>query len=285
MRFGFNGKYTQFLQPGNGYPAGGWVAGFGGRKVLGLTLLCAFAASAAAVSAAGKRAYVATGTLPAPEANQAAAADRQWVYAIDNGVVAKYDRVTGNRVGVSTGRASHLNSGFLWEGRLYCAHSNYPKKPERSEIMVLDPASMQLRSFKNFGEYRGSLTWVLRKEGAWWCNFAHYGAENGKTVLVKLDDNWKELGAWTYPVEVVRDLGRMSLSGGIWQGDDLLATGHDKQVIYRLRLPDNGTVLQLMEVIASPFPGQGIAVDPATGGLVGIERAKRRVVFAALKEE
>ncbi len=262
-----------------------WDWRVGGRKILGLTLLCTFAAGVAAVAAAGRRAYVAAGTLAAPEANQAAAADRQWVYAIDNGVVAKYDRTSGRRVGVSTGAASHLNSGFLWEGRLYCAHSNYPKKPERSEIMVLDPASMELQSFKNFGEYRGSLTWVLRKQGAWWCNFAHYGAENGKTVLVKLNDDWKELGAWTYPPGVIRELGQYSLSGGIWRGEDLLVTGHDKREIYRLRLPKTGTVLEYHETMASPFPGQGIAADPATGGLVGIERAKRRVIFAELKEE
>jgi hypothetical protein len=31
---------------------------------------------------------------------------------------------------------------------------------------------------------------------------------------------------------------------------------------------------------ASPFPGQGIAADPKTGGLVGIDRDKREVVFA-----
>ena len=238
------------------------------------------------VSAAGKRHYVVTATLPAPEANQAAAADARWVYAIDNGRVARYDRATGAKQSTSTGQASHLNSGFLLDGKLYCAHSNYPKKPERSEIMVLDPETMVLSSFKNFGEYRGSLTWAVRKEGAWWCTFAHYGAENNaKTVLVKLDDQWRELGAWTYPAEVVRELGSYSISGGVWQGDDLLATGHDRKVIYRLRLPQAGSVLELLEVRPSPFPGQGIAADPVTGGLVGIDRAKKQVVFAVLKEE
>jgi hypothetical protein len=71
---------------------------------------------------------------------------------------------------------------------------------------------MVLSSFKNFGEYRGSLTWVVRDGDAWWCNFAQYGADNAKTVLVKLDAEWRELGAWTYPDSVIEDLGQYSIS-------------------------------------------------------------------------
>jgi hypothetical protein len=89
--------------------------------------------------------YAQATVLAAPEANQAAAADEQFVYAIDNSVIAKYDRATGKRLAVSTGEAKHLNSGFLWKGKLYCAHSNYPRKPEQSEIMVLDPISAASR--------------------------------------------------------------------------------------------------------------------------------------------
>jgi hypothetical protein len=230
------------------------------------------------------RAYVQTQALAADEANQAAAADERFVYAIDSTAVAKYDRASGARVALSTGEAKHLNSGFLWEGKLYCAHSNYPRKPERSEIMVLDPQTMALASFKNFGEYRGSLTWVVREREYWWCNFAHYGAANSNTVLVKLDGAWREHGAWTYPPEVVKDLGRMSISGGLWKDRLLLVTGHDHRKIYRLRLPKAGTILELIDILPSPFPGQGIAFDPKTGGLVGIDRARRQVVFAEYRE-
>jgi hypothetical protein len=157
---------------------------------------------------------VQTATLPAKEANQAAAADERFVYAIASAVVGKYDRATGERLAVSTGAAHHLNSGFLWEGRLYSAHSNYPAKPERSEIMVLDPAAMVITSFKDFGESHGSLTWAVREGGHWWCNFAFYGADKAKTVLVKFDDAWRELGKWTYPQPVLADLGNYSISGG-----------------------------------------------------------------------
>lgn len=224
-----------------------------------------------------------TGTLCAPEANQTAAADERFVYGIGSTVIAKYDRASGMHLAVSTGRAHHLNSGFLWEGRLYCAHSNFPKKPEKSEIMVLDTKTMVLGTFKDFGEYRGSLTWVVRDSGHWWCNFARYGSDNAKTVLVKLDDQWREHGAWTYPPAVIRDLGKMSISGGVWKDGLLFATGHDKRVIYRLRVPANGTVLELVDVLESPFPGQGIAVDSKTGSFVGINRAQKEIVFGELR--
>lgn len=58
--------------------------------------------------------------LPAPEAHQAAAADEHSFYAITNKSIAKYDRETGLCTAISTGPAEHLNSGFLWEGKLYC---------------------------------------------------------------------------------------------------------------------------------------------------------------------
>lgn len=248
-------------------------------RVKALALLCL-----PVLAHAAGPAYVKTSALRAPEANQAAAADDRYIYAVDNAVVGKYDRATGALLARSTGEAQHLNSAFLWDGKLYAAHSNYPAKPERSEIKALDPGSMALTPFKRFDENRGSLTWAVRRGGHWWCNFAHYGADNAKTVLVKLDEEWRERGAWTYPAEVVRDLGSMSISGGFWQGDMILATGHDHRRIYRLRLPESGTVLTLVDVVPSPFPGQGIAADPKTGGLVGIDRAKREVVFAELRD-
>lgn len=217
----------------------------------------------------------------APEAIQAAAADEQFVYAIASEEIAKYDRVTGKRIALSTGDAKHLNSGFLWQGKILCAHSNYPRLPERSEIKVLDPNTMQLSTFHDFGNYGGSLVWVIRNEGHWWCNFARYGNQNAETVLAKFNDNWEEQGRWTYPESVIRHLGTYSLSGGLWLGEELLVTGHDKQELYRLRLPETGTVLEFIGREEIPFTGQGFAVDPASGGLVGISRAKRKVIFVS----
>lgn len=224
--------------------------------------------------------WVQTRSLPAPEAHQAAAAMGDHVYAISSRVVAKYDRRSGKRIAVSTGKAKHLNSGIIWNGLLYCAHSNYPTQPERSQIMLLDPNTMRLSVFKDFGDSGGSLTWAIRRDGHWWCNFAHYGDENGRTFFVKYDDEWNEMARWTYPASVLSQLGRYSLSGGIWRGDRLLVTGHDDPVIFELRLPKSGTVLDLVGKQSAPFSGQGIADDPTTGGLIGIHRATRKLVFA-----
>lgn len=228
-----------------------------------------------------KIAWKQTGTLSAPEAHQAAAADERFVYAITNTLVAKYDRQSGERLATSTGEAKHLNSGFLWERRLYCAHSNYPQMPERSEIKVLDLESMRLTTFKDFGNFGGSLTWAVQHEEHWWCNFARYGDDNAQTFLVKFNNDWREQGRWTYPDEVIRELGRMSLSGGLWRNGTLLVTGHDDPVLFQLRLPKTGNVLEFVGKQPAPFTGQGIAIDPKTGGLVGIQRSKKRVVFAS----
>jgi hypothetical protein len=237
----------------------------------------------AAVAAGADEAVIRqTSSLPAPEALQAAAADERFVYAIDSTSIAKYSRETGERIAISKGDAKHLNSGFLWEGKVYCAHSNYPRKPEHSEIKVLDPSTMELATFKDFGASDGSLTWVVRDGPFWWCTFAFYDADNAKTKLVKYDAEWRELGTWKYPAQVVADLGKYSISGGIWHGGDLLATGHDKRMVYRLRLPKSGDVLEFAGNIPSPFPGQGIAADPKTGGFVGIDRSKKQVIFGAL---
>ena len=225
--------------------------------------------------------WIQTRALPAAEAFQAAAADDEFVYAISSTLVAKYSRETGERIAVSQGEAKHLNGGFFWKGRLYCSHSNYPLKPEQSQVKVLDVESMRLSTFKDFGDFGGSLTWVVRHDGHWWCNFAHYGADNSRTFLVKFDDDWRERGRWTYPASVIRDLGQYSLSGGLWHGGDLLVTGHDDPVLFRLRLPEQGDVLEYLDRQRAPFTGQGIAHDPRTGGLVGINRSKRLVVFAA----
>lgn len=229
-------------------------------------------------------AFVATGSMAAPLANQAAAADDQFVYAIADAVVAKHDRASGKELARSVGSAQHLNSGFIWQGKLFCAHSNFPKKPHQSDIRVLDPTTMKLEIFHTFANPPGSLTWAVRRGEHWWCHFAHYGKDNGKAVLIQYGDGWQEQGRWTYPKELVADWGTYSLSGGLWQGDDLLATGHDKKVLYRLRLPKEGKVVAVVEVIPSPFPGQGIALDPKGGGLIGIDRGKRQVVFARYRE-
>lgn len=225
-----------------------------------------------------------TGSFAAPEANQAAAADLRFFYAVTNREIAKYDRRSGQRIATSAGEAAHLNSAFLWQGRLYCAHSNYPHEPELSQVKTLDVETMKLTTAHDFAEFVGSLTWVVRHDDAWWCNFARYDDDNRLTMLVRCDDDWQETGRWTYPREVLAELGTKSVSGGVWRGDLLYVTDHDNRRLYRLRLPKTGGVLEFVDRQDAPFTGQGIAADPLTGGLVGIDRGEKRVVFARLAE-
>ncbi len=229
--------------------------------------------------------WQATRSIAAAEANQAAAADEKHLYAIDNRVVAKYDRQTGQRIAVSTGEAHHLNSGFFLNGKLYCAHSNYPRTPELSEIKVLDVETMKLTTFKDFGDYGGSLTWAIHHENHWWCNFAKYGKQNAETFLVQFDHDWKEIARWTYAPEVIEQLGTYSLSGGVWREGALLTTDHDHRRLYRLRLPKLGQPIELVQIEKSPFTGQGIASDPVTGGLIGIDRSKNTLLLSEPKRE
>lgn len=225
-----------------------------------------------------------TGRVATKHANQAAAADEAFVYGIANAAVAKLDRKSGDLISISEGKASHLNSGVFVEGKLLLAHSNYPIKPESSQLMALDPETMKLDVFKDFGESDGSLVWALRHEGRWWANFAFYGKENAKTYLAHFDDDWHELRRWNYPQELLDELGNYSVSGGIWRDGELLVTGHDDKIVFRLRVPEQGKQLELLGSEKVPFTGQGFAHDPVTGGLVGIDRGKRQIVFVEAAE-
>lgn len=187
---------------------------------------------------------------------------------------------SGERLAVSTGEAEHLNSGFLWRGKLYCANSNYPQKPDRSDIKVLDPDTMELSTWHDFGESEGSLTWAVRHDRHWWCFFAYYRDENDRSYLARFDDQWEELARWTCPPELLHHLGGYSLSGGIWHDGALLATDHDNRVLYHVDVPNGGGQLRLLEKQPAPFTGQGIAVDPVTRGLVGLNRRTHHVIFA-----
>jgi hypothetical protein len=223
--------------------------------------------------------YKEVAAFRAPEAYQAAAADDDSIYAIEATTIARYDRRSFKLIARSTGRAHHLNSGFVWDGALYCANTT---QDGHSEIVILDPATMVVRKFKDLSDHPGKITWVVRDVQFWWANFAFYGLENTATYLAKFDAEWRELGRWHYPSRVVSDLGGESISGGVIVGPDVLVTGHDKKVIYRVRLPASGQLLQFVEAIPSPFPGQGIAIDPISGDLIGIDRNSRMVKFARM---
>src|SRR5687768_3327738 len=60
--------------------------------------------------------------IPAAEAGQAAVADREFIYAINNFTIGKYRKTSGERVtswdGGKSGPLIHMNAGIVFDGRL-----------------------------------------------------------------------------------------------------------------------------------------------------------------------
>lgn len=229
----------------------------------------------------------------AAEARQAVAVDEQHFYAITNRSIGKYRLDNGDAVRQWTASAeyplSHLNSGVIQDGRLYCAHSNYPRVPEASSVEVWDADSLQHVDSHSFGIYEGSLTWIDWKDNAWWAGFAHYSNAAEKnahrrdtrwTSVVKFDGQWRRLGGWVFPEELLQQLEPYSCSGGAWGPDGALyCTGHDRAEVYRLLLPRAGSELQLTHTLPAPIAGQGIAWSADGKYLLGIQRKQKEVVI------
>jgi hypothetical protein len=245
---------------------------------------------------ASSRRFEVVRTFPAPEADQGVAVDDRFFYAIDNAIIAKYDRRTGARVGEWKGDPNgpiiHLNSCIVREQQLICAHSNYPGVPMLSSIEVWNTADLRHVASHSFGVYEGSLTWAVRAKGDWWLAFANYGGAGGTpghgpewTTLVRMDDEWRMKEAYAFPVALVEKFAPMSSSGGNWGPDGLLyVTGHDAGAVYVLRLPEMGSVLEWVETIPAPFNGQAWSFDPTAPGTVwAVRRATREVIVARLR--
>jgi hypothetical protein len=237
-----------------------------------------------------------TRTFEAPEASQGVAVDDRSIYAIGNSEIGRYDKQTGQRTGGWAGDPKvfpHLNSCTPVGAELICASSNYPATPMTSTVEVFDRARLtHLRSIP-LGHQAGSLTWVLRKDNAWWAAFANYdgrGGEPGRdhtfTALVKFDDAWKAQRQWSFPKSVLDRFAPRSASGAVWGERGLLyVSGHDLAEIYVLRLPAAGDVLEHVATIASPIEGQAIALDPTDPrAMYGISRKMREVLATRLPD-
>ena len=233
--------------------------------------------------------------LKAPEAHQAVAVDANNVYAIGSDVIGKYDKITGEVV--KRWKASeqmpvhHLNSGVVLEGKLYCAHSNYPALPMTSSIEIWDMDTLEHVDSHSFGIRYGSCTWIDWHDGYWWVLFAHYGGHKGYpdkdeswTTLIKFDDNWQELEGYVFPEAVLERFHPYSCSGGSWGPDNMLyCTGHDHPELYVMRLPRVGSELIFEGVVHFGIDGQGIAFDRSGAGLLyGIIRDEKIVIAGSI---
>jgi hypothetical protein len=259
-------------------------------------------------------AYKESRRFPAPEAGQGAAADQDFVYAINNFTIAKYRKTTGERVAVWDGGRNgpliHMNAGIVHEGRLYCAHSNYPGVPNLSSIEIFDTATLQHVGSHSLGRMDGSLTWIERRErstslskpadgvargaggsmpGTWIACFVHYakrGGEPGRgpewTQIVEFDDRWQRLRGWSLPADFMAHIGQRgySVSGGAFGPRGLLyATGHDHPELYVLDFPTAGSSLKWIATVPITTEGQAFGWDPAEAGvLYTIGRRSREVI-------
>ncbi|MCX6955525.1 MAG: hypothetical protein NTV51_25540 [Verrucomicrobia bacterium] len=220
--------------------------------------------------------------MPAPEAGQGVVSDGEFLYAINNHTIAKYRPATGERVALWEGGANgaiiHLNAGIVHEGKLYCAHSNYPGVPMLSSVEIFDLATLKHVGTHSLGRADGSFTWLDRRKGKWVACFVHYGKKGGEpgkgpewTQLVEFDDDWRRTGGWALPADLLARIGNRgySASGGAFgPGGLLYLTGHDNPELYALDFPEGGSVLTWVATVAITAEGQAFGWDPRQSGVL-----------------
>lgn len=228
----------------------------------------------------------------AEEARQGVAVDDIHFYAITNAAIGKYRKDTGERVGgwkeAKSGRIKHLNAGLVLEGKLYCAHSNFPEVPEKSSVEVWDAPSMQHLESIDLTTPGGSLTWLDRRDGKWYACFAQYAktGDPANTRIVIFDAQWKKLNSLSFPSELVVMFGKNSSSGGSFGPEGhLFITGHDAQELYVLDLPAKGDTFILKNTIPISAHGQAFAWDRAEPGILySIDRKTSEVIVSRIKK-
>ena len=227
--------------------------------------------------------------LKAEEAHQGVAVDAEHFYAITNAAIGKYRKGSGERAAGwkdDTGRIKHLNAGIVLDGKLWCAHSNYPEMPMKSSVEVFDTKTMQHRESIDLTTLGGSLTWVDRRDGCWYACFAQYAktSDPARTRVVRFDANWKPEGEIRFPAEMVAKFGKNSSSGGSFGPDrHLFITGHDAQELYVLDLPVDGDVWTWKAAIPISAHGQAFAWDRGEPGvLYSIDRKTKEVIVSRI---
>ncbi|MEZ5711172.1 MAG: hypothetical protein R3E11_00785 [Sphingobium sp.] len=230
----------------------------------------------------------------ADEARQGVASDGAYFYAIDNSRIGKYRIDTGEKVAEWQGDAEafpHINSCTVIGTELACATSNYPAVPQTSLVEFFSLSPLQHLRSVALADMPGSLTAMDRHDGHWWGVFANYdtkgspaGKDHRDTYLVKLDDAFQPLKAWTFPEDVLARFAPSSCSGMAWtDAGALLASGHDKPEVYVLSLPEAGTVLRHAATIPVISNGQAIDVDPVEADLLwSIDRATKTVIASTI---
>lgn len=234
--------------------------------------------------------------IPAGEAGQGVASDGEHLYAITNRAIGKYRKDTGEKVaswsGAKGGPFIHLNAGVVVEGKLYCAHSNFPGVPMLSSVEIWDTATLKHIGSHSFGHFIGSLTWLDRRDGQWIACFVHYannGGEPGRdpswSQVVRFDDEWRQTAGWSFPAKLIeRFAGYSSSGGGFGPEGHLFVTGHDAKELYVLDLPKAGSVFEWRDTIPISAEGQAISWDKKEPGILyTIGRKSKEIIISRVR--
>lgn len=226
----------------------------------------------------------------APNASQAIAVDSLYFYTISNSKIIKRKKSDGAQVAEWSGPLKHLNSGIIFEGKLYCSNTNYPEVPMASSLEIYDTETLEHIANHSFGHYLGSFTWIDKLEKDWYLTFVHYSnqaKERDKgveyTSMIRTDSEFRRKGGWTMPKKLVEHLSPMSVSGGFFLKDGrILLSSHHFEELYLCQFPKMGYELEWLETIPVPFQGQGIAYDSYEDSIWGIHRKNREVIVIEL---
>ena len=238
-------------------------------------------------------------TFAIKDARQAVGVDADAFYAIDNTVIAKFEKASGKPLArfesPKDGPVIHLDSAAVIDGKIYTAHSNYPAWPMTSSVEVWDAGTLKHLESHSFGIDRGSLTWLDRDaKGQFWGGFANYNRVFDKsplaygnkynTQVVRFDKDWRVVEAFVLPDALVERFADMSNSGGSFAPDGkLYITGHDNAELYVMEMPEIGSVLRWTGTIPLQIAGQGFAFDRTKPDVVyGIIRKTSQVTVSRI---
>ncbi len=222
----------------------------------------------------------------APEADQGAAADEKFFYAIDNSAIGKYSLADGSFVAHwqdESGSIKHLNSCYVRDAQLWCANSNYPETPMGSSVEIFDTQTLEHRASHSLGLIEeGSLTWFSPTESGFIAAFAHYDAngvpykDHHYSSVVAFDEQWRRKGGWLFPPSVTERMAPHAASGGAIGPDGrLYVTGHDRPEMYVFEMPRRGPYLVHVATIALEIEGQAF----------GFAQGEEAIVFAIDRRE
>jgi len=234
----------------------------------------------------------------APEADQGVAVDETYFYPVDNAVIGKYRRDTGELVArfmtAPKGLLRHMNSCYARDAKLWCANSNYSLTPMASSVEVFDAETMTHEASWSLGLMdEGSLTWFDDWRGDRIAGFAHYSKNGGLAFkgsefsgVVVLDADWRRKGGWMMPASVVERMAPYAASGGAIGPDGLLyLLGHDLPEMYVVARPTMGPVLIHVATISLEAEGQAFSFAPGDSReIFAIDRREGLVRQIALPE-